>query len=288
MTATRTDETARFVVSVAFLIRDALSSTRRKSVPPEPLPWIPIAGLNFENPAIGFEDFWDQYLIFDNTREYNLNCPITINPTPPSSANRRLKALPPQNQQELRQRLDTRELVDGRNVKLPWEKILAELNCYSETRLCQQTWLDFGNSDLSNTPTFVSETGGVNATQNPLFNGHQTISAVDLEFGEAVFYMAEKALYTVEETVERIERAAEVVDKVAENVADDLPAGKFRATVRSIENVAEKVDKSAEALGDFIDKVQEANDKVKLSEEIEEKKAEKKEDKPSKVKKDQS
>ncbi|XP_031123815.1 uncharacterized protein LOC116026625 [Ipomoea triloba] len=98
--------------------------------------------------------------------------------------------------------------------------------------------------------------------------------------------MAEKALYTVEETVERIERAAEVVDKVAENVADDLPAGKFRATVRSIENVAEKVDKSAEALGDFIDKVQEANDKVKLSEEIEEKKAEKKEDKPSKVKKD--
>nr|GMD94740.1 hypothetical protein Iba_chr15aCG5470 [Ipomoea batatas] len=30
------------------------------------------------------------------------------------------------------------EIADGRNVKLPWEKILAELNCYSDTRLCQQ------------------------------------------------------------------------------------------------------------------------------------------------------
>ncbi|XP_019156806.1 PREDICTED: uncharacterized protein LOC109153351 isoform X3 [Ipomoea nil] len=93
---------------------------------------------------------------------------------------------------------------------------------------------------------------------------------------------AEKALYTVEEIVDRVERTAEVVDKVAGNVAEDLSAGKFRETVRSIENVAEKVDKSAEALGDFIDKVQEVNDKVKLSEEIGEKEA----DKPSKVERD--
>lgn len=62
-------------------------------------------------------------------------------------------------------------------------------------------------------------------------------------------------MYTVEEIVERIEKVAEVVDKVAENIADDLPAGKFKDSIRSIENVAEKVDKSAEALGDFIDKV---------------------------------
>nr|GLL49040.1 hypothetical protein Itr_chr15CG05720 [Ipomoea trifida] len=30
------------------------------------------------------------------------------------------------------------EIADGRNAKLPWEKILAELNRYSETRHCQQ------------------------------------------------------------------------------------------------------------------------------------------------------
>ncbi|CAA0831674.1 Unknown protein [Striga hermonthica] len=73
----------------------------------------------------------------------------------------------------------------------------------------------------------------------------------------------ETAVETVEEIVEVVEKVAGEVEKAAEDIADDLPTdGQFRKVVDFVEHVAERANRDAHLVGDFIDKVQEVEEKV--------------------------
>ncbi|KAL0438171.1 UNVERIFIED_CONTAM: hypothetical protein Slati_2300100, partial [Sesamum latifolium] len=71
------------------------------------------------------------------------------------------------------------------------------------------------------------------------------------------------AMKMTEEVVEAVEKVAGEVEKVAEDIADDLPeGGKLRNAVDFVEKVAERAARDAGAVDDFIDKVQEEQEKV--------------------------
>ncbi|KVH98520.1 hypothetical protein Ccrd_023257 [Cynara cardunculus var. scolymus] len=68
---------------------------------------------------------------------------------------------------------------------------------------------------------------------------------------------------TAEHITDIVEAVADKVDKVVEEIEDDLPEGsQIKKTLDYIESVAERVEKDAHIAGDFIDKVQEMQDKM--------------------------
>ncbi|KAI3513713.1 hypothetical protein L1887_21052 [Cichorium endivia] len=68
---------------------------------------------------------------------------------------------------------------------------------------------------------------------------------------------------TAEHITDMVESVADKVDKVVEELADDLPeSSQLKKTLDYIEQVAERVEKDAQNAGDFIDKVQEMEDKM--------------------------
>ncbi|KAI3760775.1 hypothetical protein L1987_51174 [Smallanthus sonchifolius] len=68
---------------------------------------------------------------------------------------------------------------------------------------------------------------------------------------------------TAEHISDVVEAVADKVDKVVEELSDDLPEGsELKKTLDFIEHGAEKVEKDAQTAGDFIDKVQEMEDKI--------------------------
>ncbi|CAA2988500.1 Hypothetical predicted protein [Olea europaea subsp. europaea] len=71
------------------------------------------------------------------------------------------------------------------------------------------------------------------------------------------------ALNKVEYVVEAVEKVAEKVEKVAEDIADDLSTGgELRKVVDFVERVAERATKDAGVMDDFIDKIQEKEEKL--------------------------
>ncbi|KAH6782587.1 hypothetical protein C2S51_007880 [Perilla frutescens var. frutescens] len=73
----------------------------------------------------------------------------------------------------------------------------------------------------------------------------------------------ETVVEIAEEIVVAVEKVAEGVEKAAENLAEDLPeGGGLRKAVDFVEHVAERANKDAHIVGDFIDKVQEVEEKV--------------------------
>ncbi|CAI9786640.1 unnamed protein product [Fraxinus pennsylvanica] len=72
----------------------------------------------------------------------------------------------------------------------------------------------------------------------------------------------ENVVEQVEQMVEVVEKVAEEVDKIADDIMDDLPEGQLKNLVNHIDDMAEKTAKNADAIGDLIDKVQEAEDKL--------------------------
>ncbi|KAL7155772.1 hypothetical protein ABFS83_03G098800 [Erythranthe nasuta] len=73
----------------------------------------------------------------------------------------------------------------------------------------------------------------------------------------------ETAVEAVEGIVDAVEKVTEGVEKVAEDIAEDLPeGGRLRKAVDFIEHVAERANRDAHLVGDFIDKVQEVEDKM--------------------------
>ncbi|KAD6119540.1 hypothetical protein R6Q59_025542 [Mikania micrantha] len=73
----------------------------------------------------------------------------------------------------------------------------------------------------------------------------------------------EEIVETAEHITEVVEAVAEKVDKVAEELGDRLPEGsEIKKTLDFIEHVAERVEKDAQNAGEFIDKVQEMEDKI--------------------------
>ncbi|KAL3845459.1 hypothetical protein ACJIZ3_002862 [Penstemon smallii] len=73
----------------------------------------------------------------------------------------------------------------------------------------------------------------------------------------------ETVVSTIEEIVEDAAKVAEGVEKMAEDIADDLPeGGQLRKAVDFIEKVAERTSKDAHLVDDFIDKVQEADERA--------------------------
>ncbi|KAL0369299.1 UNVERIFIED_CONTAM: hypothetical protein Scaly_1148800 [Sesamum calycinum] len=71
------------------------------------------------------------------------------------------------------------------------------------------------------------------------------------------------AVETIEVIVDAVEKVAEEVEKAAEHIANDLPeGGTLKKAVDFVESVAEVTSKEAHLVGDFIDKVQEAEEKV--------------------------
>ncbi|KAL4559011.1 hypothetical protein LXL04_031143 [Taraxacum kok-saghyz] len=68
---------------------------------------------------------------------------------------------------------------------------------------------------------------------------------------------------TAENITDMVESVADKVDKVVEELEDDLPENsQIKKTLDYIEQVAEKLEKDAHTAGDFIDKVQEMQDKI--------------------------
>ncbi|MFS7913071.1 hypothetical protein Hanom_Chr02g00137381 [Helianthus anomalus] len=68
---------------------------------------------------------------------------------------------------------------------------------------------------------------------------------------------------TAEHITEVVEAVADKVDKVVEELGDELPEGsEIKKTLDFIENIAERVERDAQTAGDFIDKVQEMEDKI--------------------------
>ncbi|KAI3736568.1 hypothetical protein L2E82_26428 [Cichorium intybus] len=68
---------------------------------------------------------------------------------------------------------------------------------------------------------------------------------------------------TAEQITEMVESVADKVDKVVEELEDDLPEGsQIKKTLDYIEQVAERLEKDAHTAGDFIDKVQEMQEKI--------------------------
>ncbi|PIN13012.1 hypothetical protein CDL12_14371 [Handroanthus impetiginosus] len=73
----------------------------------------------------------------------------------------------------------------------------------------------------------------------------------------------ETAVEVAEEVAEATEKVAEGVEKLAEEIAEDLPeGGRLRKVVDFVEHVAERASKDAHIVDDFIDKVQEVEEKV--------------------------
>ncbi|KAL6515478.1 hypothetical protein OROHE_018512 [Orobanche hederae] len=73
------------------------------------------------------------------------------------------------------------------------------------------------------------------------------------------------AMKITEDVVETVEKVAEEVEKVAEDIVDDLPeGGKLRKAVDFVEKLAERTAKDAGAIDEFIDKVQEEEEKAEL------------------------
>ncbi|KAL2467864.1 uncharacterized protein Fot_51389 [Forsythia ovata] len=73
----------------------------------------------------------------------------------------------------------------------------------------------------------------------------------------------ENTVDTIEHFAGAVEKVAEDVEKVAEDIANDLPkGGKLRNMLDFVENVAEKVAEDAHQVEEFIDKVQEAEEKM--------------------------
>ncbi|KAL3638878.1 hypothetical protein CASFOL_016785 [Castilleja foliolosa] len=73
----------------------------------------------------------------------------------------------------------------------------------------------------------------------------------------------ETAVQTVEDIVEAVEEVTEGVEKAAEKIAEDLPeGGAFRKAVDFVEHVAERANRDAQLVDDFIDKVQEVEEKI--------------------------
>ncbi|KAL6525016.1 hypothetical protein OROMI_030609 [Orobanche minor] len=73
------------------------------------------------------------------------------------------------------------------------------------------------------------------------------------------------AMKITEDVVEAVEKVAEEVEKVAEDIVDDLPeGGKLRRAVDFVEKLAERTAKDAGAIDEFIDKVQEEEEKAEL------------------------
>lgn len=68
---------------------------------------------------------------------------------------------------------------------------------------------------------------------------------------------------TAEHITDIVEAVADKVDKVVEELGDELPeTSQIKKTLDYIEDVAERVEKDAHTAGDFIDKVQEMEDKI--------------------------
>lgn len=80
---------------------------------------------------------------------------------------------------------------------------------------------------------------------------------------KALLLKVDQIMDTAEHISDVVEAVADRVDKVVEEIEDDLPEGsRLRKTLDFIENVAERVEKDAHTAGDFIDKVQEMEDKL--------------------------
>ncbi|CAK9149029.1 unnamed protein product [Ilex paraguariensis] len=73
----------------------------------------------------------------------------------------------------------------------------------------------------------------------------------------------ETVVETAEEIAEAVEKVAEEVGKVAEEIADDLPEnGKLRNALTFIENVAKETARDAQLADEFIEKVEEVQEKL--------------------------
>ncbi|KAL1533537.1 hypothetical protein AAHA92_33410 [Salvia divinorum] len=71
------------------------------------------------------------------------------------------------------------------------------------------------------------------------------------------------ALQMAEDVAEAVEKVAQKVEKVAENIADHIPKDtKLREVVDFVEKIAERAADDAGAIDDFIDKVQEEEEKA--------------------------
>ncbi|GJW40415.1 hypothetical protein Tco_0302760 [Tanacetum coccineum] len=80
---------------------------------------------------------------------------------------------------------------------------------------------------------------------------------------KALLQKVDQLVDTAEHISDVVEAVADKVDKVVEELEDDLPeSSQLRKTLDYIENIAERVEKDAHAAGDFIDKVQEMEDKL--------------------------
>ncbi|KAH6824137.1 hypothetical protein C2S53_019523 [Perilla frutescens var. hirtella] len=90
------------------------------------------------------------------------------------------------------------------------------------------------------------------------------IPFISQKWGPLIKSKVESALQTAEDVAEAVEKVAGGVEKVAENIAENLPAsGKLREAVDFVEKIAERTAKDAGAVDDFIDKVQEEEEKAK-------------------------
>ncbi|KAK1413050.1 hypothetical protein QVD17_34765 [Tagetes erecta] len=80
---------------------------------------------------------------------------------------------------------------------------------------------------------------------------------------KSLMQKVDQIMDTAEHITEVVEAVADKVDKVAEELGDELPEGsEIKKTLDFIENIAERLEKDAHTAGDFIDKVQEMEDKI--------------------------
>ncbi|XP_076919692.1 uncharacterized protein LOC143580601 [Bidens hawaiensis] len=78
-----------------------------------------------------------------------------------------------------------------------------------------------------------------------------------------IMQKVDQIMDTAEHITDVVEAVADKVDKVVEEIGDQLPEGsEIKKTLNFIEHVAERVEKDAQTAGDFIDKVQEMEDKI--------------------------
>lgn len=90
------------------------------------------------------------------------------------------------------------------------------------------------------------------------------IPFITRKWGPLIKDKVDSALQRAEDVAEAVEKVAEGVEKVAEDIAENLPkGGKLREAVDFVEKIAERAAKDAGAVDDFIDKVQEQEEKLK-------------------------
>lgn len=70
------------------------------------------------------------------------------------------------------------------------------------------------------------------------------------------------AAETVEKIADAVEKVAEEVDEAAENIAESLPEGGLKKFVNLVEDIAEETAKDAEKVEEWMDKVEEIDDKL--------------------------